>query len=79
MSTWDEFILLQIQLVIYQQEEIMEYDIKVVPLTIQIDDKTYVDGQDLQPDSFLQLMKIQKNYQKVLNLHQESSKNYLMS
>ncbi|MCP1144569.1 DegV family protein [Lysinibacillus endophyticus] len=45
-------------------EEIMEYDIKVVPLTIQIDDKTYVDGQDLQPDSFLQLMKNSKELPK---------------
>ena len=45
-------------------EEIMEYDIKVVPLTIQIDNKTYVDGQDLQPDSFLQLMKNSKELPK---------------
>lgn len=39
------------------KEEIEKYDIHVVPLTIQIDDRTYVDGVDIQPESFLQLMK----------------------
>lgn len=39
------------------KEELLEHDIKVVPLTIQIDGKTYVDGVDVEPASFLELMK----------------------
>jgi len=38
------------------KEELMEHDIKVVPLNIQIDGKTYIDGQDVEPASFLDLM-----------------------
>ncbi|SOC15286.1 DegV family protein with EDD domain [Ureibacillus xyleni] len=45
-------------------EELMEHDIKVVPLTIQIDGQTYVDGKDLQPESFLHLMKNSKELPK---------------
>ncbi|KGR81809.1 DegV family protein [Lysinibacillus odysseyi] len=36
--------------------EFEKYQIHVVPLTIQIDGKTYVDGIDIEPASFLQLM-----------------------
>ncbi|RUL55628.1 DegV family protein [Lysinibacillus antri] len=46
------------------KEELMEHDIKVVPLTIQIDGKTYVDGKDLEPVSFLELMKNSKELPK---------------
>lgn len=37
-------------------EEIQEYGIHVVPLTIQIDNETYIDGVDVQPEQFLTLM-----------------------
>lgn len=46
------------------KEELMEHDIKVVPLTIQIDGKTYIDGQDVEPESFLDLMKNSKELPK---------------
>lgn len=46
------------------KEELMEHDIKVVPLTIQIDGKTYIDGQDIEPASFLNLMKNSKELPK---------------
>ncbi|BAQ10996.1 degv family protein [Bacillus sp. OxB-1] len=39
------------------EEDKEKYGIHVVPLTIQIDDSTYVDGVDIKPDSFLKLMK----------------------
>lgn len=38
------------------KEEIAKSTIHVVPLTIQIDGNTYVDGVDLQPASFMELM-----------------------
>ena len=41
-------------------EQIAQYSIHVVPLTIQIDGKTYVDGVDVQGESFLELMKKSK-------------------
>lgn len=34
------------------EEDKEKYGIHVVPLTIQIDDSTYVDGVDIQPESF---------------------------
>jgi len=46
------------------KEELMEHDIKVVPLNIQIDGKTYIDGQDVEPASFLDLMKNAKELPK---------------
>lgn len=46
------------------KEELMEHDIQVVPLTIQIDGKTYIDGQDVEPESFLALMKNSKELPK---------------
>ena len=46
------------------KEELIEHDIKVVPLTIQIDGKTYVDGEDIEPASFLQMMKNTKELPK---------------
>ncbi|GKV57479.1 hypothetical protein NCCP2222_34260 [Sporosarcina sp. NCCP-2222] len=39
------------------KEYVDQYDIHVVPLTIQIEGKTYQDGVDLQPESFLDLMR----------------------
>lgn len=39
------------------REELLKHDIKVVPLTIQIDGKTYVDGTDIEPEAFMELMK----------------------
>ncbi|MEK4229290.1 DegV family protein [Solibacillus sp. FSL H8-0538] len=39
------------------KEEIEKNSIHVVPLTIQIDGNTYVDGVDVEPDSFLELMR----------------------
>lgn len=39
------------------KEEIEKHDIHVVPLTIQIDGNTYVDGVDLQPSMFIELMR----------------------
>lgn len=38
-------------------EVIEKYDLHVVPLTIQIGGKTYLDRVDLDPESFLELMK----------------------
>ncbi len=32
-------------------EELLENNIHVVPLTLQVDGKTYVDGVDVQPES----------------------------
>nr|WP_106778869.1 DegV family protein [Lysinibacillus timonensis] len=46
------------------KEEILEYNIHVVPLSIQIDNQTYVDGVDLEPSSFLQMMKNSKTLPK---------------
>lgn len=46
------------------KEELKEHDIKVVPLTIQIDGKTYTDGVDIEPISFLELMKNSKELPK---------------
>lgn len=44
--------------------EFEKYQIHVVPLTIQIDGKTYVDGIDIEPASFLQLMESAKELPK---------------
>lgn len=38
-------------------EEIKQHGIHVVPLTVQINGKTYTDRVDLQPDMFIELMK----------------------
>lgn len=46
------------------KDEIIANDIHVVPLTIQIDGETFVDGVDVQPDTFLELMKNSKNLPK---------------
>jgi len=46
------------------KEEIAQHGIHIVPLTIQIDDKTYIDGIDLEPQPFLSLMKNAKNLPK---------------
>jgi len=45
-------------------DQIIQYNIHVVPLTVQIDGKTYTDGVDLQGDSFLELMKSSKELPK---------------
>ena len=36
-----------------KEEDILKYGLHVVPLTIQIDGKTYIDGVDIQPEEFL--------------------------
>lgn len=46
------------------KEEVAQHGIHIVPLTIQIDDKTYIDGVDLEPQSFLGLMKNAENLPK---------------
>lgn len=46
------------------KEELEKYQIHVVPLTIQVDGKTYADGVDIEPDSFLQLMEEAKELPK---------------
>lgn len=38
------------------EEQIKQYGIHVVPLNIQIDNETYVDGVDIMPEEFLDLM-----------------------
>lgn len=38
------------------KEDIEQYNIRVVPLTIQINKETYVDGVDVMPEQFLSLM-----------------------
>ncbi|EGA88967.1 degV family protein [Planococcus donghaensis MPA1U2] len=38
-------------------EVIEKYDLHVVPLSIQVGGKTYLDRVDLEPESFLELMK----------------------
>lgn len=46
------------------KEELEKYQIHVVPLTIQVDGKTYADGVDIDPESFLQLMEDAKELPK---------------
>ncbi|MCL1699676.1 DegV family protein [Lysinibacillus sp. Bpr_S20] len=46
------------------KEEVAQHGIHIVPLTIQIDDKTYIDGVDLEPQPFLGLMKNANNLPK---------------
>ncbi|MFJ7936840.1 DegV family protein [Sporosarcina sp. NPDC096371] len=40
-----------------KKEDIEKYGIHIVPLTIHINGKTYVDGVDIQPDKFAEMMK----------------------
>ncbi|MBD8034066.1 DegV family protein [Solibacillus merdavium] len=44
--------------------EIKQHGIHVVPLTVQIDDKTYTDRVNLQPDTFIELLKTAKELPK---------------
>lgn len=46
------------------KEEIAKHGIHIVPLTIQIDGHTYVDGVDLEPASFMEKMKYSKELPK---------------
>lgn len=46
------------------KEEIAKHGIHIVPLTIQIDGHTYVDGVDLEPVSFMEKMKYSKELPK---------------
>lgn len=46
------------------KEELLKNDIHVVPLTIQVDGKTYIDGVDVQPETYLDLMKNSKELPK---------------
>lgn len=45
-------------------EQIAQYSIHVVPLTIQIDGKTYIDGVDIEAKSFLEMMASSKELPK---------------
>ncbi|MGB3259370.1 DegV family protein [Paenisporosarcina sp.] len=45
-------------------EQITQHSIHVVPLTIQIDGKTYIDRVDIQAESFLEMMKSSKELPK---------------
>lgn len=38
------------------QEVLKEYDITIVPLSITIDSKNYIDGVDITPDVFIEMM-----------------------
>lgn len=40
-----------------KEEDILKHCIHVVPLTIQIDGETYIDGVDINPEAFLEMMK----------------------
>ncbi|KAA0965874.1 DegV family protein [Sporosarcina sp. ANT_H38] len=40
-----------------REEDILKYGLHVVPLTIQIDGETYIDGVDIQPEEFLTKMR----------------------
>lgn len=46
------------------KEEVEKHGIHIVPLTVQIDGETYTDGVDLEPQSFLGLMKGSKELPK---------------
>lgn len=46
------------------KDELQQLNVHVVPLTIQIDGKTYIDGVDVEPESFLKLMKNSKELPK---------------
>ncbi|MGB2992587.1 MAG: DegV family protein [Paenisporosarcina sp.] len=45
-------------------EQIAQYSIHVVPLTIQIDGKTLIDGVDVQAEPFLEMMRTSKELPK---------------
>lgn len=47
-----------------KEEEIKRFGIHIVPLTIQIDDQSYVDGVDLGPEDFMRLMATSKELPK---------------
>lgn len=46
------------------EESIKKYDIHVVPLTIQVNGQSYIDGVDLQPEEFMDLMRESKELPK---------------
>jgi len=45
-------------------EQLAQYSIHVVPLNIQIDGKSYIDGVDVQAESFLEMMRTSKELPK---------------
>ncbi|MBS9338228.1 DegV family protein [Fructobacillus sp. M2-14] len=45
----------------FTKEELEKYDIKVVPLTVQIDDTIYQDGVTITPEEFLEKMEKSQN------------------
>lgn len=47
-----------------KKELIDQYNIHVVPLTIQIDGESFIDGVDIQPEAFLEKMKVSKELPK---------------
>ena len=46
------------------QQEIADNNIHVVPLSIQIDNQTYTDGVDIQPEEFMEKMAVSKELPK---------------
>lgn len=46
------------------EESIQKYNIHVVPLTIQVNGDSYIDGVDLQPEEFMDLMRESKELPK---------------
>ncbi len=46
------------------EDEIINYGIHVVPLSIQIDNESYIDGVDLKPEEFMELMESAKELPK---------------
>ena len=61
------------------EEDTDQYGIHIVPLTIQIEGETYLDGVDIQPDTFHGKDEESKNCQKVHNLLLVFSKNYMIA
>lgn len=47
-----------------KQEDIKKYGLHIVPLTIQIDEQSFTDGVDLEPEQFLEMMSKSKELPK---------------
>lgn len=61
------------------KEEITKHGIHVVPLTISIGQNTYVDGIDIEPITFMDIMKRSSELPKVHSLHLGNLKSYTTS
>lgn len=60
-------------------EEIKKHGIRMVPLSVQIDDKTYTDRVDLQADTFIELMNKAENLPKSSQPAPRYLKKFMMS